>query len=65
MNEDDRQVQISFTRKELCDLDVALCLAEDELTAWGLKRPLRFKDLRIKILASIPFLTEEEEDTDA
>ena len=23
------------------------------------------KDLRIKILASIPFLTEEEEDTDA
>lgn len=29
MNEDDRQVQISFTRKELCDLDVALCLAED------------------------------------
>ena len=65
MNEDDRQVQISFTRKELCDLDVALCLAEDELTEWGLKRPLRFKELRIKILASIPFLTEEEEDTDA
>ena len=65
MNEDDRQVQISFTRKELCDLDVALCLAEDELTDWGLKRPLRFKDLRIKILASIPFLAEEEEDTDA
>ena len=65
MRRDRRQVQVSFTRKELCDLDVALCLAEDELTDWGLKRPLRFKDLRIKILASIPFLTEEEEDTDA
>ena len=65
MNEDDRQVQISFTRKELCDLDVALCLAEDELTDWGLKRPLRFKDLRIKILASIPFFFFVEEDTDA
>ena len=65
MNEDDRQVQISFTRKELCDLDVALCLAEDELTDWGLKRPLRFKDLRLKILTSIPFLIGEEENTDA
>ena len=65
MNEDDRQVQVSFTRKELCDLDVALCLAEDELTDWGLKRPLRFKDLRLKILTSIPFLIGEEEDTDA
>ena len=32
MSDDKKQVQVSFTRKELCDLDVDLCLAEDELT---------------------------------